>query len=75
MPAWKWSKPSTPLIGAGVGLYSVLGYDSNRDAPDSLRGATALNHMRATGFVTDPSVDAEVVRRASLEALWRVPVG
>ena len=37
MPAWKWSKPSTPLMGAGVGLYSVLGFDSNRDAPDSLR--------------------------------------
>ncbi|MCU1390966.1 MAG: glpD, partial [Ilumatobacteraceae bacterium] len=98
---------STPLIGAGVGLYSVLGYDSNRDAPDSLRvprphwlskakllaavpwldpselqgafayhdtlnvhperlllaflksavafGATALNHMEAVGFVTEPT--------------------
>ena len=37
MPAWSWSKPSTPLIGAGVGLYSVLGVDANRGAPDSLR--------------------------------------
>ena len=106
MPAWKWSKPSTPLIGAGVGLYSVLGYDSNKNAPGSLRvprphwlskaklleavpwldpaelqgafayhdtlnlhperlllaflksavaaGATALNHMRAVGFLTEP---------------------
>lgn len=113
MPAWKWSKPSTPLIGAGVGLYSVLGYDSNRGAPDSLRvprpqwlsaskllaavpwldpaelqgafayhdtlnlhperlllaflksavaaGATALNHMRAVGFVTEPGSDANEV--------------
>ena len=23
MPAWKWSKPSTALIGAGVGLYTA----------------------------------------------------
>ena len=37
MPAWRWSKPPTPLIGAGVGLYTVLGYDRNRNAPDSLR--------------------------------------
>ena len=37
MPAWRWSEPSTPLIGAGVALYSALGYDANRDAPDSLR--------------------------------------
>ena len=37
MPAWSWSKPSTPLIGAGVGLYSVLGFDANRGAPESLR--------------------------------------
>ncbi len=107
MPAWKWSKPPTALIGAGVGLYSVLGYDRNHDAPDSLRiprphwlsrkkllaavpwldptelqgafayhdtlnlhperlllaflksavaaGATALNHMKAVGFVTSPT--------------------
>ena len=37
MPAWKWSEPSTPLIGAGVVLYSALGFDANKDAPDSLR--------------------------------------
>lgn len=107
MPAWKWSEPKTPLIGAGVALYSALGYDANRDAPDSLRiprphwlskkklldavpwldpdelqgafayhdtlslhperlllaflksavaaGATALNHIEATGFVTTPT--------------------
>ncbi len=106
MPAWKWSEPSTPLIGAGVALYSVLGFDANKNAPDSLRiprprwlnrknlldavpwldpeelqgafayhdtlnlhperlllaflksavtsGATALNHVEATGFVTSP---------------------
>ena len=106
MPAWRWSEPSTPLIGAGVALYSVLGFDANRNAPDSLRiprphwlnrstlldavpwldpdelqgafayhdtlnlhperlllaflksavaaGATALNHVEATGFVTSP---------------------
>jgi glycerol-3-phosphate dehydrogenase len=37
MPAWRWSKPPTALLGAGVGLYSVLGFDSNRSAPASLR--------------------------------------
>lgn len=37
MPAWRWSTPSTALLGAGVGLYSLLGFDSNRSAPDSLR--------------------------------------
>ncbi len=37
MPAWRWSQPPTALLGAGVGLYSLLGFDSNRSAPDSLR--------------------------------------
>jgi glycerol-3-phosphate dehydrogenase len=37
MPAWRWSKPSTALIGAGVGLYSALGFDRNRGVPDALR--------------------------------------
>jgi glycerol-3-phosphate dehydrogenase len=37
MPAWKWSKPATPLIGAGVALYDALSYDRNRKAPRSLR--------------------------------------
>jgi glycerol-3-phosphate dehydrogenase len=37
MPAWRWSKPPTALLGAGVGLYSLLGADSNRGAPASLR--------------------------------------
>ena len=37
MPAWRWSKPSTPLIGAGVLLYDALSFDRNRDAPDSLK--------------------------------------
>ena len=36
MPAWSWSKPSAPLIGAGVVLYDALSWDRNRDAPDSL---------------------------------------
>jgi glycerol-3-phosphate dehydrogenase len=36
MPAWRWSKPPTPLIGAGVGLYTLLGYDRNHHAPPSL---------------------------------------
>jgi glycerol-3-phosphate dehydrogenase len=37
MPAWRWSKPPTALIGAGVGLYTALAFDRNRDAPESLR--------------------------------------
>lgn len=37
MPAWKWSKPPTPLIGAGVLLYDALSYDRNHRSPDSLR--------------------------------------
>lgn len=37
MPAWRWSKPSTPLIGAGVLLYDALSFDRNRDAPESLK--------------------------------------
>jgi glycerol-3-phosphate dehydrogenase len=37
MPAWKWSKPPTALIGAGVALYDLLSYDRNRHTPPSLR--------------------------------------
>lgn len=37
MPAWKWSKPPTALIGAGVLLYDALSYDRNHRSPDSLR--------------------------------------
>jgi len=37
MPAWRWSKPSRALIGAGVVLYDALSYDRNRGAPASLR--------------------------------------
>ena len=37
MPAWRWSKPATPLLGAGVALYHTLSFDRNRQAPPSLR--------------------------------------
>ena len=37
MPAWRWSKPPTALIGAGVLLYDTLAFDRNLKAPDSLR--------------------------------------
>ena len=37
MPAWRWSKPPTALIGAGVLLYDTLAFDRNLRAPDSLR--------------------------------------
>ncbi len=37
MPAWRWSKPNAPLLGAGVALYDLLSYDRNREVPQSLR--------------------------------------
>ena len=37
MPAWRWSKPSTALIGAGVGLYTLLGFDRNRHMPSDMK--------------------------------------
>ena len=37
MPAWKWSKPSTALIGAGVGLYTALGFDRNWHMPEAMK--------------------------------------
>lgn len=37
MPAWRWSKPPTALIGAGVGLYTALGFDRNREMPRGMR--------------------------------------
>jgi glycerol-3-phosphate dehydrogenase len=37
MPAWRWSKPNAPLLGAGVALYDLLSFDRNRDVPSSLR--------------------------------------
>ncbi|TPW14621.1 MAG: glpD [Acidimicrobiaceae bacterium] len=37
MPAWKWSKPPTALIGAGVGLYAALGFDRNRYMPEAMK--------------------------------------
>jgi glycerol-3-phosphate dehydrogenase len=37
MPAWRWSKPPTALIGAGVMLYTGLGFDRNRHMPEAMR--------------------------------------
>ncbi|NBN89992.1 MAG: glycerol-3-phosphate dehydrogenase/oxidase [Actinobacteria bacterium] len=37
MPAWRWSKPGAPILGAGMALYDLLSYDRNREAPSSLR--------------------------------------
>jgi len=37
MPAWRWSKPNAPLLGAGVALYDLLSFDRNHDVPSSLR--------------------------------------
>ncbi|MBY0438940.1 MAG: glycerol-3-phosphate dehydrogenase/oxidase [Burkholderiales bacterium] len=37
MPAWRWSTPSTALIGAGVLLYTGLAFDRNRNMPADMR--------------------------------------
>lgn len=37
MPAWRWSKPPTALIGAGVLLYTGLGFDRNRHMPRAMK--------------------------------------
>lgn len=37
MPGWRWSRPPTALIGAGVLAYHGLSYDRNVGAPNSLR--------------------------------------
>lgn len=36
MPAWRWSKPSAPLLAAGVLAYDLLAYDKNWGVPRSL---------------------------------------
>jgi glycerol-3-phosphate dehydrogenase len=36
MPAWRWSKPSAPLLAAGVLAYDLLAFDKNWGVPDSL---------------------------------------
>ena len=37
MPGWRWSRPPTALIGAGVLAYHGLSFDRNIDTPDALR--------------------------------------
>lgn len=37
LPAWRWSRPPTALLGAGVGLYSLLGADANFGVAAPLR--------------------------------------
>jgi len=37
MPGWRWSRPPTALIGAGVLTYHGLSFDRNIDTPDALR--------------------------------------
>lgn len=64
MPAWRWSKPSRALIGAGVGLYDLLSFDRNRNAPPSLR----IPHPRWLGrkalLRAVPWLDAEDLQGA-----------
>ena len=45
MPAWRWSKPSAPLLAAGVLAYDLLAWDKNWNVPRSL-------HMRKPRWVS-----------------------
>jgi glycerol-3-phosphate dehydrogenase len=59
MPAWRWSKPATPLLGAGVALYHTLSFDRNRQAPPSLRIPTPRWLSRADLLARVPWLDAD----------------
>ena len=59
MPAWRWSKPATPLLGAGVALYHTLSFDRNRQAPPSLRIPTPRWLSRNDLLARVPWLDAE----------------
>lgn len=62
MPAWRWSKPATPLIGAGVALYHTLSFDRNRSAPPSLRIPTPRWLSRNDLLVRVPWLDPEFLQ-------------
>jgi glycerol-3-phosphate dehydrogenase len=64
MPAWNWSKPPTALLGAGVGLYSLLGFDSNRKAPPSLRIPAPKWLSRSQILAAVPWVDPDGLQGA-----------
>jgi glycerol-3-phosphate dehydrogenase len=59
MPAWRWSKPPTPLLGAGVALYHTLSFDRNRSAPPSLRIPTPRWLSRNELLTRVPWLDPE----------------
>lgn len=59
MPAWRWSKPATPLLGAGVALYHSLSFDRNRQAPPSLRIPTPRWLGRAELLARVPWLDSD----------------
>ena len=59
MPAWRWSKPPTPLLGAGVALYHTLSFDRNRSAPPSLRIPTPRWLSRSDLLSRVPWLDPE----------------
>lgn len=59
MPAWRWSKPPTPLLGAGVALYHTLSFDRNRSAPPSLRIPTPRWLSRSDLLGRVPWLDPE----------------
>jgi glycerol-3-phosphate dehydrogenase len=64
MPAWRWSQPSTALLGAGVGLYSLLGFDSNVNAPPSLRIPAPRWLSRAQILAAVPWIDPDGLQGA-----------
>lgn len=64
MPGWRWSRPPTSLLGAGVGLYSILGFDANRSAPPSLRIPRPRWMSAATVRATIPWLQTEGLQGA-----------
>lgn len=64
MPAWRWSKPPTALIGAGVLLYTALGFDRNRRMPADLRMPRPTWLSRRSTLAAVPWLDPEQLQGA-----------
>lgn len=64
MPAWSWSKPSAPVIGAGMALYDALSFDRNRRAPESLRIPHPQWLRKKTLLAAVPWLDPDGLRGA-----------
>lgn len=65
MPGWRWSTPSTPMIGLGVAAYTAMGRGHDRDAPPGLR-------LGRPAWVSRRQLLREVpwLRRDGLQGAW-----